>query len=444
MSIRVAISPGDRVVPWINQCYPGWSVKPLKYMTNINARSLSEDTASDFEINYIDISSVDSNGRQNPAETMTFGDAPSRARRIVASGDVIISTVRTYLKAISHIENANDNLICSTGFAVITPSPQVHPKFLFYWVRSEWFINEIVARSVGVSYPAINAIEIGSLPFPAIPPEEQQAIADFLDHEIARIDEMIAKKKRLIELLEEQRTALITCTVTKGLNPDVPMKDSGVEWLGEIPAHWGVKRLKYIIRKGVTDGPHLTPEFVDEGIPFLSVDSIQDGELNFDDCRYVAISDHNTFRVKASPEKGDILLGKAASTGKIAQVKVDFEFSIWSPLALIKPDKYIINSTYLEFSLKSTFLQSQIDILCTHNTQNNISMDDIPILILPSPPIEDQKAIADYLDQETSRIDNLVGRINQAIENLQEYCSALITAAVTGKIDARGEIVRYE
>jgi len=444
MSTQAAIAPGDRVVPWINQCPPEWSLKPLKYAAKINSRTLAENTASDLEVTYIDISSVDSDGRQNTAETMTFGDAPSRARRIVARGDVIISTVRPYLKAISYIESANHNLICSTGFAVITPGSQVHPKFLFYWVRSEWFINEIVARSVGVSYPAINAIEIGSLPFPAIPLEKQQAIADFLDHEIARIDEMIAQRKRLIELLQEQRPALITCTVTRGLNPDAPMKDSGVEWLGEIPAHWGVKRLKYIIRRRVTDGPHLTPEFVDEGIPFLSVDSIQDGELDFDDCRYVAISDHNTFRAKASPEKGDILLGKAASTGKIAQVKVDFEFSIWSPLALIKPDKYIISSTYLEFSLKSTFLQSQIDVLCTHNTQNNISMDDIPILILPFPPIGDQKAIADYLDRETTRIGNLIGRVNQVIEKLQEYRSAVITAAVTSKIDFREEIVRYE
>ena len=194
MSIRIAIAPGDRVVPWINQCYPGWPVKPLKYITKINNRSLGEDTASDFEINYIDISSVDSNGQQNPAETMAFGDAPSRARRIVASGDAIISTVRTYLKAISYIENANDNLICSTGFAVITSSPRVHPKFLFYWVRSEWFVNEIMARSVGVSYPAINAIEIGNLPFPAVPVDEQKAIADFLDRETAGMDELIARK----------------------------------------------------------------------------------------------------------------------------------------------------------------------------------------------------------------------------------------------------------
>ena len=97
MSIQVAIAPGDRTVPWINQCYSEWSVKPLKYITKINTRSLREDTESNYEINYIDISSVDTNGQQNPAEIMTFGDAPSRARRVIASGDVIISTVRTYL-----------------------------------------------------------------------------------------------------------------------------------------------------------------------------------------------------------------------------------------------------------------------------------------------------------------------------------------------------------
>lgn len=187
MNAQVAIAPGDRVVPWVGQCPPEWPLEPLKYAAKLNSRTLGENTASDFEINYIDISSVDSDGRQNTPETMTFGDAPSRARRIVSSGDTIISTVRTYLKAISYIENANDSLICSTGFAVVTPGPTLHPRFLFYWVCSEWFVNEIVARSVGVSYPAINAVEVGNLPCPAVPIQEQQAIAISLTIRLPRL-----------------------------------------------------------------------------------------------------------------------------------------------------------------------------------------------------------------------------------------------------------------
>ena len=112
-------------------------------------------------------------------------------------------------------------------------------------------------------------------------------------------------------------------------------KTSGVEWLGDVPEHWEVARLKNVLTQKITDGPHTTPTFHSDGVPFLSVDGIQDGELQFDGCRFVSHEDHAEFRKKAFPRKGDLLMGKAASTGKLARVKVEFEFSIWSPLALI-------------------------------------------------------------------------------------------------------------
>ncbi|MBC7609597.1 MAG: hypothetical protein H7228_08505 [Polaromonas sp.] len=122
-------------------------------------------------------------------------------------------------------------------------------------------------------------------------------------------------------------------------------RDSGFKWIGNIPESWEVRRLKNVLDSPITDGPHSTPEFLYEGIPFLSVDGIQDGELQFEGCRYVSIADHQHFAKKAAPRKGDVLLGKAASTGKIAQVKVDFEFNIWSPLALLR-DLEITNAPF--------------------------------------------------------------------------------------------------
>lgn len=426
---RVAIAPGDRTVPWINQCYPEWSVKQLKYMTKINTRSLREDTESDFEINYIDISSVDSNGRQNPAEIMTFGDAPSRARRVITSGNVIISTVRTYLKAISYIENANDNLICSTGFAVITPSPQVHPKFLFYWVRSEWFVNEIVARSVGVSYPAINAIEIGNLPFPVIKLEEQQTIADFLDWETNRIDELITKKKRLIELLQEQRTALVTRAVTKGLNPNAPMKDSGVEWLGVIPSHWELKRLKYMTNL-IND--KVETEVID--LPYLGLENVESwtGRIIESENEMEPESTSNRF------QQNDILFGKLRPY--LAKVVHAVNDGICSSELIVLRTSNRCSPRFLFY-----YLVSRDTINIVNSATYGVKMPranwkfigNLPFLAIA---VEEQQAIADYLDQETTRIDSLVSRINHAIEKLQEYRTALITAAVTGKIDLREHV----
>ena len=205
---------GDRFVPWLKTCTTSNKFKPLKYLSDMNANVLPENTPPNTDIIYIDISSVNSDGKVTNQEELDFDSAPSRARRILSDGDVFLSTVRTYLRAISYVEKAEHNLICSTGFAVISPGSEIYPKFLFYWVRSSLFVDEVVARSVGVSYPAINALEVGNLPFPMIDINEQQAIADFLDREISKIDGLIAKVTEAIEKLKEYRTALISAAVT--------------------------------------------------------------------------------------------------------------------------------------------------------------------------------------------------------------------------------------
>ena len=156
--------------------------------------------------------------------------------------------------------------------------------------------------------------------------------------------------------------------------------------------------------------------FLPNGIPFLSVDGIQEGELIFDGCRFIAEEDSDEYRKKCAPQRDDILMGKAASTGKIARVKVDFDFSVWSPLALIRPETQHIDSSYLEFALKSQKTQAQIDVLCTSNTQKNIAMADIPNITLGVPALSEQRAIAEFLDRETGKIDALVVKKQRLIE----------------------------
>lgn len=215
------VTPGDRFVPWRNELPASWEVRPLKYNIAINPQVLLESTPGRYDFRYIDISSVTSTGRIEPSEPMTFDDAPTRARRIVRNGDTIISTVRTYLKAIAHIEQDDQDLICSTGFAVLRPGSSVWPKFLFYWVRSSMFVDEICARSVGVSYPAVNAWEIGNLPWPVLPIRTQRAIATYLDGALKKVDAMLEEAYALVApatsdggLISDYRDALITAAVT--------------------------------------------------------------------------------------------------------------------------------------------------------------------------------------------------------------------------------------
>lgn len=214
-------------------------------------------------------------------------------------------------------------------------------------------------------------------------------------------------------------------------------KDSKIEWIGEIPSHWKAVPMRFLLRQRITDGPHETPKFLPDGIPFLSVDGIQDGELVFEGCRKISEEDHEKYKQKCVVEKHDILMGKAASVGKVAQVKVDFEFSIWSPLALLKPNHDKITSAYFEYFLKSTYAKDNANILSTFNTQQNISMTDIPRIYYVIPKsIEEQTAIAKYLDRKTAEIEELIADKKRLLELYEEEKTAIINQAVTKGINS--------
>ncbi len=200
-------------IDWLGAVPEHWDVMRLKHSTSINDETLSETTNPGFEMSYVDISSVHQIRGIVAVEEITFGDAPSRARRVVRDGDTIVSTVRTYLRAIAPVSNAPSNMIVSTGFAVVRPR-RVFPAFLSYALRESGLIDAIVARSVGVSYPAVNASEIGALPIPLPEKGEQKAIAEFLDRETAKINSIVAKVEAAIKRLQVYRAALITAAVT--------------------------------------------------------------------------------------------------------------------------------------------------------------------------------------------------------------------------------------
>ncbi|AUS95475.1 restriction endonuclease subunit S [Clostridium thermosuccinogenes] len=204
----------DSGIEWIGEIPEHWRLSKIKYESLINNKTLSESTDDDYEIEYIDISSVTSIGGINDVQSLNFKDAPSRARRILSKGDTIVSTVRTYLKAIAFIENTQSNLICSTGFAVLTPLSKVVPKYLFYLMRSEKYVNEIVRRSVGVSYPAVNASDIGDLECALPDRDEQMYIVEYLDNFTMQINQLVNDIQLQIQKLKEYRQSLISEAVT--------------------------------------------------------------------------------------------------------------------------------------------------------------------------------------------------------------------------------------
>ena len=242
---------GDR---WLGEVPAHWEVLRLKSWLGINERVLSEDTDPDYTFAYLDIGSVDTGRLTGRPGRIRFSDSPSRARRVVSSGDTIVSTVRTYLKAVWHAEGPAAHLVASTGFAVLTPRRGTLPRFVSYVCRSDPFTDRVTAESVGIAYPAIAESMLGTFKVCVPPLPEQAAIVRFLDHADRRIRRYIHAKEKLIELLEEQKRAIIHEAVTGGIDvrtgrPYPAYRDSGVEWLGAVPAHWSVSRLGALLRE---------------------------------------------------------------------------------------------------------------------------------------------------------------------------------------------------
>ena len=407
-------------VDWLGDVPKEWDIKRLKCLISTNDNALPEATDPNHEILYVDISNVDPVKGIVGKEAFLFENAPSRARRMVKNGDTIVSTVRTYLRAIAPVVNPEENLIVSTGFAVLRPQ-KLLPKYLSYILRSPYLVETIVSKSVGVSYPAINASEIGLIKTAVPSNDEQIKIADFLDCETGRIDELIAKKDQLIECLKEKRTALISRAVTKGLNPNVRLKPSGVKWVGDIPEHWEVKKLGYITR--CLDGRRVPLNADERGeiqgdIPYWGANGVVD---------YIN---------KWLFDEELVLLGEDGAPFFEKHKTVSFLVSgrVWvnNHAHILKASASCFQS-YLVYSLNITEYGAFID----GSTRDKLTQADMNCIPVVFPPLSEQQAIAEHLDLETGKTDNLIGKVSQAIERLKEYRTALISAAVTGKIDLR-------
>ena len=420
-------------IEWLGKIPVHWEVQRLKYLATLNDEVLPESTDPSFEMSYVDISSVDAFAGITATEGMAFEKAPSRARRIVHRGDVIVSTVRTYLRAITAIQAPEPNLIVSTGFAVIRPR-QLESSFASYTLRAPHFVERVVANSVGVSYPAINTSSLACFPIAYPDVHEQRFIAAFLDRETAKIDALVARKERLIELLQEKRSAFISRTVTRGLDSNVPVKDSGVEWLGEIPAHWVTWKATHGFRRigsGTTPKSN-NPEYYDGDIAWVTTSELRESVI-VDTTKKVtaaAVRENPTLRMYP---KGTLLFAMYGATiGRLGILGIAATVN-QACAALAEPVHFITRFVYYWLQMR----RPTLIVLSAGGGQPNLSQDDLRQLRIPAPPLDEQRAVADVLDHETARIDALIAKVHEAIDHLNEFRTALISAAVTGKIDVR-------
>lgn len=415
---------------------------PLKYLVSCNDEVLPEKTDPDYEFDYIEIGSVEYGKGITSTERMTYGKAPSRARRIVKKGDVIISTVRTYLKAVAYINDSHDEQIASTGFAVLRPI-NIYDRFLYYSVLSDDFIQKVEANSVGISYPAITATKLMIFKIPTLPLYEQQAIATYLDDRCSKIDAIIAEAKASIEEYKELKQAVIYEAVTKGLDKNVEMKDSGVEWMEKIPNNWHIVKITRILDKehpyAIGDGDHgsiKTEQYRDSGIPFIRVQNLGWGTaLNMDNVVYISEEDNKQIQ-NSTLRPNDILFAKTGATiGKTAIMPEEIPIAnTTSHVGKISISKEH-NSRYIFYVLSSQIGYRQFwDIAIQKTTRPELSIEEtksIKVVLPADKTIED--SIVNYLDEKIPVFDDMINTKASLIEDLEAYKKSLIYEVVTGK-----------
>jgi len=388
----------------------------LKDLAIMNQYTLPETTAGDYAFHYIDIGSVDGDGKVALGEPILFDSAPSRARRIVKRNDVLISTVRTYLKAIAPVDFDATDVVASTGFAVCTPTNETHPSYLAYAVRSDGVINEICKESSGISYPAINSTKLSAVEIPYCAAKAQRRIVAYLDKQTAAIDSRVAVLEQKLAAYKRLKASVINRAVTRGLDPKAKLKDSGVDWIGLVPEGWAVKRVKDLVK--CLDGHRVPVDSAlrEEGIyPYWGAGSIQGyvKDYLFDE------------EIVLLGEDGAPFFDKARPVSFLVKEKVWVNNHIHVLRALR------IESRFLVYCLNmvdyTNFVTGAIIQKLTQEKMNRIQ--------IPFPPLAEQRAIADYLDAECAKIDKMAELVTREIELYRKLKRSLINEVVTGKLN---------
>lgn len=423
----------DSGIAWIGEIPEHWEVRKLKNVCSTNNASLSDKTSKEFEFDYVDIGSVSFELGIHKTEKYTFQNAPSRARKIARLGDIIVSTVRTYLRAIDIINSEEkEKYIYSTGFAVLSPLKNILSEFMIYICRSEYFTNQVSIYSTGINYPSINdtALKMINIVMPHL--SEQQSIAYYLDQKCGEIDELITLQEEMIIKLQSYKQSVITEAVTKGLDKNVPLKDSGIEWIGEIPEHWTFTVFKKFLSEPMQYGANEPAEECNYNDPrYIRITDIKDdGTLRDDTFKSLPLEKAKEYMLN----KGDLLFARSGATvGKTFLYKEDYAACFAGYLIKARCNKNVLLPNFVFYYTLSNVYQNWKNSIFIQSTIQNIGADKYSVMPIIVPSLSEQQSIANYLDQKCSEIDELISIKQQKIEKLKDYKKSLIFECVTGK-----------
>jgi type I restriction enzyme S subunit len=437
----------DSGVEWLGEIPAHWQIKRLKYslqggLVNGLFKKKEQFGSGTKLVNVVDLYQHTFTVNFESLERVNAEQQEIEAYQVLP-GDIFF--VRSSLKlegvgASACVSKVPEPTVFECHLVRVRPCQKwVLPKYLINYLNASLTRQRLVALAETTTMTTIAQPKLASLEVVVPPLPEQQAIASFLDRETTKIDALIAKKELLIELLQEKRTVIISHAVTKGLDPTVLLKDSGVEWLGKIPEHWEVRKIKNLCSV-VKDGLHETPPKVPEGIPFISTQHVRNRYIDLERATFISKDDYEKGHPRIAPSPGDVLITLVGSIGFAAILKPEFyPISFTRHVGYVRP-KSNLTANYLLNYVESRPFRTFLDLEVSQTAQPSIYLRSLAEHVIPVPPVDEQNYIVTHLDHETAKIDALIAKIREGIEKLKEYRTALISAAVTGKIDVRNEV----
>ena len=418
----------DSGIEWLGEIPVHWGAKRLKFVAPARISKLA---AKPDDSLYVGLEHVESWTGRLLIETQP--DSVDSLVSLFAAGDVLIGKLRPYL---AKAARPDFDGVCTSEILPLRPTPGFFQSYLMYCLLSEPYVRWLDSLTYGAKMPRVSPDQIANSNAPVPPEFEQRTIASFLDRETARIDGLVQRKERLIELLHEKRTALITRAVARGLDLGVPMKDSGVDWLGQIPAHWRVGKLKHVCKRvfvGIAEAA--TFAYVDKGVPMLRSTDVRANRVRTDDIRCLDVAFANKL-VSKQLRTNDIVTVRTGNAGVSAVVPPAYDRGQCFTLVVSRPTR-TNDSRYFCYWLNARVGQDQFAVEGAGTAQVNISVPIVQNVVVCVPPAEEQVLVANWIEQEVLRWDRSIARISHAIGLLREFRTALISAAVTGKIDVR-------
>lgn len=423
----------DSGIAWIGVIPQDWEIVRTKSLY-CSAKEIAGDRADDFERLALTLNGVIKRSKED-----SVGLQPEKfsGYQILKKGELVFKLIDLENVATSRVGLSPYTGIVSPAYIVLSKQSRAKDlvvRYSMYHFLSMWqreIFNQMGDNGVRSS---LNAKELLNIPHPFPSIYEQKRIVTFLDAQCAEIDAVLEKTRASIEEYKKLKQAVITQAVTKGIRGDRPMKDSGIEWIGDIPAEWEIRKIFRAINK-VGDIDHYMPDSVDDGIPYLMTGDLQEklSDVNLKRCKKVSFQDYEMLSSKIRVSKGDVIFARYATIGTVCFVDTEDNILVSYACLIIKPNSSLLYGEFLFYYLKSTAFLEEIKQYIKANTQANVGLDSVSKAKIALPSVHEQQKIVEYLRDKCKKIDALIAKKQQYLTEIENYKKSLIYEYVTGK-----------